>query len=69
MMSRMLSAGLLLSFVVAPVGGQQTPRAQFDVPGPGEAVPEVTVFDDSGREFSLRELRGEYSVLVFGCLT
>jgi cytochrome oxidase Cu insertion factor (SCO1/SenC/PrrC family) len=32
-------------------------------------LPDVVVYDEDGREFSLTELRGEYAVLVFGCLT
>lgn len=39
------------------------------LPRVGSQLPDVRAFDDTGREFSLSELRGEYSVLVFGCLT
>ncbi|MDG1893882.1 MAG: hypothetical protein P8J37_03135 [Fuerstiella sp.] len=39
------------------------------LPAPGSALPDVVVYDEDGREFSLNELRGEYTVLVFGCLT
>ncbi|MDP6039886.1 MAG: hypothetical protein QGG64_15140 [Candidatus Latescibacteria bacterium] len=35
----------------------------------GTALPELTVYDASGETFSLAELKGSYSVLVFGCLT
>ena len=35
-----------------------------------EPVPDVTAFDESGNPFPLREkLKGQYSVIVFGCLT
>ena len=39
------------------------------LPKVGTTLPEVAVFDEQGREFSTRALRGHYSVLVFGCLT
>ena len=39
------------------------------LPRVGDRLPVVTAYDANGREFSLTELRGEYSVLVFGCLT
>jgi hypothetical protein len=38
-------------------------------PDVGEPFPEPTIYDDAGREFLLRSLRGKYTVLVFGCLT
>ena len=44
---------------------------QFEskAPGIGEPLPDITVLDAEGRDFPLRDLRGSYSVLVFGCLT
>lgn len=35
----------------------------------GSMLPKVTLYDDRGEEFSTNSLRGQYSVLVFGCLT
>ncbi len=35
----------------------------------GMDVPEVSVLDEDGDEFSLKSLRGKHVVLVFGCLT
>ncbi len=35
----------------------------------GESLPEVTVYDPDGKPFELAQLKGSYSVLVFGCLT
>jgi len=32
-------------------------------------VPDISLYDDRGKEFSTTSLRGQYSVLVFGCLT
>lgn len=39
------------------------------LPRVGSQLPDVSAFDAEGRPFALSELRGEYSVLVFGCLT
>lgn len=35
----------------------------------GQPLPEIAVYDARGRQFSLSSLKGDYSVLVFGCLT
>ncbi len=35
----------------------------------GQELPEVSVFTADGKPFSTAELRGRYTVLVFGCLT
>ncbi len=35
----------------------------------GQPLPDITVYDAQGNEFSLSSLKGNYSVLVFGCLT
>jgi cytochrome oxidase Cu insertion factor (SCO1/SenC/PrrC family) len=35
----------------------------------GSLLPEVTLYDEHGEEFSTTSLREHYSVLVFGCLT
>ena len=36
----------------------------------GKNVPDLTAFDADGKKFPLKEnLRGGYSVVVFGCLT
>jgi len=45
--------------------------AQFGpgLPQPGDTLPDLVVYDDQGEEFQLRRLRGEHSVIVFGCLT
>jgi cytochrome oxidase Cu insertion factor (SCO1/SenC/PrrC family) len=58
-----------------PKTGEDSPRERVNrkfesnAPGIGEPLPDITVLDADGREFSLRSLRGEYTVLVFGCLT
>lgn len=35
----------------------------------GSPIPDVTIHDAEGKEFSLSSLRGSHAVLVFGCLT
>ena len=35
----------------------------------GDALPDLTIFDDEGGEFRLADLKGKHSVIVFGCLT
>ena len=40
-----------------------------ELPAVGSMLPDVTLYDEHGKEFSTTSLRGHYSVLVFGCLT
>ncbi len=35
----------------------------------GERVPDLVVYDSQGQEVKVESLRGQYTVLVFGCLT
>ncbi|MEZ6138069.1 MAG: hypothetical protein R3C53_24565 [Pirellulaceae bacterium] len=35
----------------------------------GKRLPNLTIFDVSGDEFRIADLKGRYSVIVFGCLT
>ena len=35
----------------------------------GELVPDVTGLDEQRNEFSLRDLKGQHTVLICGCLT
>jgi cytochrome oxidase Cu insertion factor (SCO1/SenC/PrrC family) len=35
----------------------------------GQPLPAVACFDETGERFQLRQLKGQYSVLMFGCLT
>ena len=46
-----------------------TQQRSSSLPRVGDQLPAVTAWAADGREFSLTELRGDYSVLVFGCLT
>jgi len=40
-----------------------------EAPRVGEALPDLTIFTAEGKEWSTRELKGQYTVLTFGCLT
>ena len=44
-------------------------RFDRDAPQIGDPLPDVAGFDADGEQFPLRNLKGHYSVLVFGCLT
>lgn len=46
-------------------------NGRFDSSAPkiGEALPAVSGFTAEGRPLNLKVLRGQYTVLVFGCLT
>ena len=46
-------------------------EAEFEAASPdiGAPLPDLSAHDAEGREFKLSSLRGNYSVLVFGCLT
>jgi len=35
----------------------------------GSPLPDVTVFDEQGQPFALKQLKGGHTVIVFGCLT
>ncbi len=43
----------------------------FDASGleVGDAFPAVAVFDEQGKPFNTRSLKGQYTVVVNGCLT
>jgi cytochrome oxidase Cu insertion factor (SCO1/SenC/PrrC family) len=38
-------------------------------PDVGQPLPDLVCFDDEGNPFPLNELKGKYTVLLFGCLT
>ena len=35
----------------------------------GQRLPDITVYDADGKPFRMADLKGQYSVIVFGCLT
>ena len=48
------------------VGSARLTRAGLKL---GMSLPTAPVYDESGQEFKLSSLKGEYVVVVFGCLT
>jgi cytochrome oxidase Cu insertion factor (SCO1/SenC/PrrC family) len=53
----------------APPRGSLNQRFDQAAPAIGSQVPDLTVYDADGKPFPLRQLKGDYTVLVFGCLT
>ena len=45
--------------------------SQFEKEAPkvGKLLPDLEAFDENGQPFRLSSLQGNYTVLVFGCLT
>lgn len=64
--------GLLLFGELAQAqrgGGGMSQRFSQNSPAVGERLPDVTAYDEDGNKFNLREIKDNYSVIVFGCLT
>lgn len=53
----------------APSPREQVDRRFASGPAVGDPLPDVSVYDADGKPFETSQLRGHYSVLVFGCLT
>ena len=49
-------------------GAQVTERFK-SAPDVGQSLPDVTLYAADGRQLSLADLKGNFSVIVFGCLT
>lgn len=68
MMSRSNSAVAALAFVAWPTAGvAQSPSPRLVEPG--DAFPELEVYDGAGNSFNTKSLKGYYAVIVNGCLT
>ena len=69
---RPLSSAIILIAMVAPALAQKG-KSEEDFtkskPAIGDTIPDVTVYDPSGKEVKTSDLRGHYTVLTFGCLT
>jgi cytochrome oxidase Cu insertion factor (SCO1/SenC/PrrC family) len=64
------AAAVGLSINVACLGqGGMNGRFEASSPAVGQPLPEVMLFDAAGDEVKLHEIKGHYTVLVFGCLT
>ena len=59
----------LWSLVGAQPGGRGNDRLERAGLKVGQAIPQANLYTADGRHFSLSELGGSYTVLIFGCLT
>ena len=75
---KIVHSAIVLSMVAAPsLSNAQRAGPTGDIPkfielGPkvGEQLPDITIVDDMGSPVNIREItKGNYSVLVLGCLT
>lgn len=67
-----LASVLLVGVLTVPApaqGGREDPEWVKKSPTIGDKLPELTVYTADGKEFKTSGLRGQYAVLVFGCLT
>lgn len=53
------------------VSPREQVRNRFAARSPkvGQLLPDVSAYDADGKPFKLSSLKGQYTVLVFGCLT
>jgi cytochrome oxidase Cu insertion factor (SCO1/SenC/PrrC family) len=69
-----LASGLL-SAGSQSLPAQQSARGQLQssfaskAPSIGAELPDASGYTADGKPFNLRELKGKYTVIVFGCLT
>ena len=49
--------------------GRSTGGFDQQAPAIGQPLPDVKLYTADGKEFSTSQLKGSYTVLVFGCLT
>jgi cytochrome oxidase Cu insertion factor (SCO1/SenC/PrrC family) len=68
---RLLALAVLLAWTASAVaqGGREDPQWVQARPTLGDPFPELTVFTADGKEFKTSSLKGQYTVLAFGCLT
>jgi len=52
-----------------PARGGADKRFEQAKPAVGDMLPDVGAFDENGQKLKLRDLKGQYTVIVFGCLT
>jgi len=51
-----------------PERGERGGRGQLKIQT-GDALPDLSGFDEKGEPIHLRDLKGRHAVIVFGCLT
>jgi len=65
-----VTMALSLTLTAASFGqGGVNERFERSSPAVGQPLPELTCYDAAGAEVKLHEVKGHYTVLVFGCLT
>jgi cytochrome oxidase Cu insertion factor (SCO1/SenC/PrrC family) len=66
-----LASVLLVGMLTGPISAQikEDPEWVKKSPTIGDKLPELTVYTADGKEFETSSLRGQYTVLAFGCLT
>ncbi len=71
-----LGLALLVALQPDPALGQQKKGDKKDEaafvtekPAIGDTIPELTIYTPEGKEVKTSDLRGQYVVLTFGCLT
>ncbi len=67
-MNRLHFAALALAFAVSTTAGVAQSQRRMPLE-PGDAFPELYVYDATGKPFNTKSLTGQYTVLVNGCLT
>ena len=70
MVARVFFTITISALFTLPVCAQQR-RDQFakNLPAIGAPLPNVEIFDDRGQVLPTEQLKGNYTVLVFGCMT
>ena len=49
--------------------GRMMNAFERSAPAVGGPLPDISVYDSEGNPYRIGQLKGQYSVLVFGCLT
>ncbi|MDA1230048.1 MAG: hypothetical protein O2856_04675 [Planctomycetota bacterium] len=65
MIRKVLYTAFVAGLMLSGISNAQPSR----IPTAGTSLPSVSILDETGESFSTDQLRGQYTVLVFGCLT
>ena len=69
-MNRTRFTVMALALAVSTTAGvAQSPRSRSMPLAPGDPFPELDVYDAAGNPFNTNSLKGNYAVIVNGCLT
>jgi cytochrome oxidase Cu insertion factor (SCO1/SenC/PrrC family) len=69
--TRFVRGVLVLAALATQVAAQMKEDPEFVKKAPtlGDPLPDVTVYTADGKEFKTADLKKQYTVLTFGCLT